>query len=171
MTLPEIAANLFAPVTIILMLLGVVVALIPVMPGSLVVWLIALAAAAIDSFQRISPAAMIVMTVVMIVSQLSDFWLPLLGVQTGGLSCASSLGALVGGLAGTFLIPIPLLGTLIGTVAGALLIEYIRRGQATPAIAAGKQAARLFVIGYALRLVSSVIIVITYIVSLASVTF
>ena len=129
------------------------------------------AAAAIDGFQRISPPAMIAMTVVMAVSQLSDFWLPLLGVQTGGLSCASSLGALVGGLAGTFLIPIPLLGTLIGTVAGALLIEFARRGQATPAITAGKQAARLFVIGYALRLVSSVIIVIIYIASLASVSF
>lgn len=171
MTLPEIAANLFVPVTIVLMLLGVVIALIPIMPGSLVVWLIALAAAAIDGFQRISPAAMIAMTVVMVISQLSDFWLPLLGVQTGGLTCASSLGALVGGLAGTFLIPIPLLGTLIGTVAGALLIEYLRHGRATPAIAAGKQAARLFAIGYALRLISSLIIVIIYIVSLASVSF
>ena len=171
MTLPEIAANLFAPVTVVLLLLGVVVALIPVMPGSLVVWLIALAAAAIDGFQQISPTAMILMTAVMAISQLSDFWLPLLGVQTGGLSCASSIGALVGGFAGTFLIPIPILGTLIGTVAGALLTEYVRRGQATPAIAAGQKAAKMFVIGYSLRLVSSVIIVIIYIVSLASAGF
>ncbi|MCA9907574.1 MAG: DUF456 domain-containing protein, partial [Anaerolineae bacterium] len=96
------------------------------------------------------------------------FWLPLLGVQTGGMSCAASLGSLAGGIAGTFLIPIPLLGTLIGTVIGALLVEFVRRGQATPAIAAGQQAARLFVIGYALRLISSVVIVIIYIISLAS---
>lgn len=171
MTLPEIAANLFAPVTIILLVLGTVVALIPIMPGSLVVWLIALAAAIIDGFQRISPAAMIAMTVVMVVSQLSDFWLPLLGVKTGGMSCAASMGSLIGGIAGTFLIPIPLLGTLIGTVVGALLIEYARRGQATPALAAGQQAARLFVIGYSLRLISSLAIVVIYIISLASSSF
>jgi uncharacterized protein YqgC (DUF456 family) len=168
MSMPQLAADLFAPVTIILMILGTVIALIPVMPGSLVVWLIAIAAAFIDGFTRITPTAMIIITLVMLISQLSDLWLPLLGVQTGGLSCAASLGSFVGGMIGTFVIPVPLLGTLIGCVVGALVVEYLQRRQLSPAMKAGEQAAKLFAIGYAIRLISSVMIVIVYVVSLVT---
>ncbi len=168
MSLPEIAAGLFVPLTIILMLVGFLLSLIPILPGSLIVWLIALIAGLIDGFQQISIGALILMTIIMAVSQLSDLWLPLFGVKTGGLSCAAALGSLVGGLIGTFLIPIPLLGTLIGTVAGALLVEYIQRGQMEPAMRAGEQAARLFAVGYAIRIFSSLAIVIVYVVSLAA---
>jgi uncharacterized protein len=166
--MPQLAADLFVPVTLALMIVGVFIALIPVMPGSLVVWAIALAAGIIDGFTRITPATMIVMTIIMVVSQLSDFWLPLLGVQTGGLSCAASLGSFVGGIVGTFLIPIPLVGTLIGCVAGALIVEYLQRRQIAPAMRAGEQAAKLFAVGYAIRFISSVAILIVYIVSLVT---
>lgn len=162
MTLP---VDLFIPITFALMVLGVFLSLIPVLPGSLVVWVIALAAGLIDNFQRITPTAFIIMTVVMVVSQLSDFWLPLFGVKSGGLSCAASLGSIVGGIVGTFVIPVPLLGTLIGAVAGALIVDYIQRRNVDTAISAGKEAARLFAVGYAVRFISSVLILIVFIIS------
>ena len=166
--MPQLAADLFVPVSLILMILGIFIALIPIMPGSLVVWAIALVAGIIDGFTRITPTAMIVMTAIMLISQLSDLWLPLIGVQTGGLSCAASLGSFVGGIVGTILIPIPLLGTLIGCVAGALIVDYLQRQQFGSAINAGRQAANLFAIGYAIRFISSLGILVVYIVSLVT---
>jgi hypothetical protein len=168
MPLQDIIANLFAPISIILMIIAVVIAAIPVMPGSLIPWLVALAAGIANGFQAITPAAMIVMTVIMIVSQLSDFWLPLLGVQGGGMSCLASIGAFAGGMAGTFLIPIPIVGTLIGTVAGALIADYVQRRRLESAVTAGKEAARLFVIGYVIRIGSSVLVAVVFFISLAA---
>jgi uncharacterized protein YqgC (DUF456 family) len=158
--------DLFIPASVILMLIGVFLSLIPVLPGSLVVWGIALAAAYIDNFQRVTPVAIGIMTVIMVISQLSDFWLPLFGVRSGGLTCAASLGSIAGGIVGTLVIPIPLLGTLVGTIVGALIVDYIQRQQVETAVAAGTEAARLFAIGYAVRFVSSVLIFIVFIIAL-----
>ena len=38
----------------------------------------------------------------------------------------SIIGAMIGGLVGTFAIPMPLVGTLIGIVGGALIFESLR---------------------------------------------
>jgi hypothetical protein len=166
--MPELAASLFVPVTVIAMIIGVFLSLVPVLPGSLIVWAIALVAGLIDGWTRISPTAMIIMSIIMVVSQLSDFWLPLLGVQTGGMGCLTSVGSFVGGIVGTIFIPIPIVGTLIGVVAGALLVEYLQRQQVDPAVQAGKQAAKLFAIGYAIRFISSLAIFFVYIFTLAT---
>jgi hypothetical protein len=165
MTLP---VDLFVPVTLVLMIIGVFLSLVPILPGSLVVWGIALAAALLDNFQRISPAAFVVMTIIMVISQLSDFWLPLFGVRSGGLSCAASIGSIVGGMVGTFIIPVPLLGTLIGAIVGALAVDYLQRQNVDTAVTAGKEAARLFAIGYAVRFISSLMIFIVFIISLVT---
>jgi hypothetical protein len=166
--MPELAASLFVPVTVIAMFIGVFLSLVPVLPGSLIVWAIALVAGLIDGWTRITPASMIVMSIIMVVSQLSDFWLPLLGVQTGGMGCLTSIGSFLGGIVGTIFIPIPIVGTLIGVVAGALLVEYLQRQQVDPAVRAGKQAAKLFAIGYAIRFVSSLAIFLVFIFTLAT---
>jgi hypothetical protein len=155
----EIASYLYVPVTIILLIIALILAAIPVMPGSVLPWLVALAAAVIDGFGQITTHALIVMTIVMVISQLSDFWLPLLGIQTGGMSCLGAVGAFAGGLIGTFAIPIPLVGTLAGSVLGALVVDYLHQRQVGAAIEAGKQAAKLFVVGYAVRIVSSILVV------------
>jgi hypothetical protein len=104
MTLP---VDLFIPVTLVLMIAGVFLSLVPILPGSLVVWGIALVAGLIDNFQRITPTAFVVMTIIMVIGQLSDFWLPLFGIQSGGLSCTASIGSMSGGMVGTFIIPVP----------------------------------------------------------------
>jgi hypothetical protein len=163
MTLP---VDLFVPVTLVLMIIGMFLSLVPIMPGSLVVWGIAFAAAALDSFQRITPVAFGIMTIIMVISQLSDFWLPLFGVRSGGLSCAASIGSIIGGMIGTFVIPVPLLGTLIGCVVGAWAVDYWQRRQMDAAMVAGKEAARLFAVGYAIRFISSLLIFIVFIISI-----
>lgn len=152
----------------ILLLIAFVLSFIPIMPGTMLVWGVAIVTALLDGFTRITPLAAIVFTIIMIIGVTSDLWLPILGVKTSGLTCLGAVGSLVGGLVGTFLIPLPILGTLIGTVAGALIIEFIGFREARKALRAGQVALKLFIVGYILEIVTSAAIVIIVLVSIGA---
>lgn len=164
----DIAQSTLIPLSIIAMVVGVILAFIPVLPGALIVWAIGIVSAYLNQFDQITPAAAVIMTGIMIFSITSDFWLPVLGVKTSGLSCLAAVGSFFGGLLGTFLIPIPIIGTLIGTVLGALLIEYVALRERTRALRAGQAALKLFVIGYILELVTVFAIFGVFLVSIAT---
>lgn len=164
----DLAQTALVPLSIAAMVIGVILAFIPVLPGALIVWAIGVVSAYLDQFDRITPAAAIAMTVIMVISLSSDFWLPMLGVKTSGLTCLSAIGSFVGGLLGTFFIPIPIVGTLIGTVLGALIIEYVAIREKARALRAGQTALRLFIVGYILELVSVFAIFGVFIVSIAT---
>ncbi len=164
----DIAQSALITVSFIAMVIGVLLAFVPILPGTLIVWAIAIVTAFANQFDRVTLAAAIIMTALMILSVSSDLWLPLLGVKTSGLSCLAAVGSLVGGLVGTFVIPFPIVGTLIGTVLGALAIEYVALRQKARALRAGQAALKLFIVGYILELVTSLAIFGVYIVSLAT---
>jgi hypothetical protein len=164
----EIAQSALIPISVIAMVIGVLLAFIPVLPGALIVWAIGIVSAWANHFERITPAAAIVMTILMLTSMSSDFWLPLLGVKTSGLSCLAAIGSIIGGLIGTFIIPIPIIGTLIGTVLGALIIEYVALREKGRALRAGRVALKLFIIGYILELVMTFTIFAVFIVTIIS---
>lgn len=152
----------------ILMVAALVVSLIPILPGTVIVWLAAMAFGLVNQWMRFTPAAGIIVTAIMIFSVSSDFWLPALGVKTGGLTCLGAIGSLVGGLIGTFLIPLPICGTLIGAVLGALIVEMIHFRNMQKALQAGQSAATMFVLGYIVETASSVAVFVVYLASLAS---
>jgi uncharacterized protein len=152
----------------ILMIGALVLSFIPILPGTVIVWLAAMAFGIVNQWTRFTPAAGVIATAIMIFSVSSDFWLPALGVKTGGLTCLGAIGSLIGGLVGTFLIPLPICGTLIGAVVGALLAELIHFRQLGKAVQAGQSAAKLFVVGYIVETVSSIAVFVVYVVSLAT---
>lgn len=164
----ELAQSALITISVIVMVIGVLLAFIPVLPGALIVWAIGIVSAWANQFERITPAAAIAMTILMLISMTSDFWLPMLGVKTSGLSCLSAIGSIIGGLIGTFVIPIPIVGTLIGTVLGALIIEYAVLREKAKALRAGQAALKLFIIGYILELVMTFAIFAVFIVSIAT---
>ena len=164
----EITQAALVTISLIAMVIGVILAFIPVLPGALIVWAIGIVSAWANHFDRITPAAAIVMTLIMLVSLTSDFWLPLLGVKTSGLSCLAAIGSIIGGLVGTLIIPIPIVGTLVGTVLGALIIEYAVLREKTRALRAGQAALRLFIIGYILELVMTFAIFGVFVLSIAT---
>lgn len=164
----EIAESALVTISVIVMVLGVILAFVPILPGALIVWAIGIVSAWLTQFERVTPIAAIVMTILMVISMSSDYWLPMLGVKTSGLSCLSAIGSIIGGLIGTFVIPIPIVGTLIGTVLGALILEYVVLREKTRALRAGQVALKLFVIGYILELVMVFAIVAVFLVSIAS---
>jgi uncharacterized protein YqgC (DUF456 family) len=97
-----------------------------VLPGPALVWAIALVYAATTQFADVSGVAIAWMTLLMVIGSTADWWTKLLGLNSGGsLSCGSFAVSTIGAIAGTFLIPIPVIGTLLGAAAGvAALVFY-----------------------------------------------
>jgi uncharacterized protein YqgC (DUF456 family) len=161
----DIAESILNVTALVLMLISLAISFVPFVPGTILVWGIGLAHAILTGFEPVTVLAVAVMTLLMIAGSTSDIWMQFFGVRTGGGSCLSAAGSIVGGIAGTFLIPIPILGTVIGTVAGAALTEFIRRGQLDIALEAGSTAFRLYVWGVVVEFTASLAIVIVFIVS------
>ncbi len=164
----DITQPLQLAVATIGMVAALILSFIPVLPGPVLVWAVAIIFGISEGFHRITPVAGIVMTLIMIAAVGSDLWLPLLGVKTGGVTCLGAVGSFIGGAIGTFLIPIPLLGTLIGCVIGALLFELMRYRELRKALQAGQSAAKMFILGYVLEVAASVGIFIVYLISVAT---
>ncbi|MDX2160800.1 MAG: DUF456 domain-containing protein [bacterium] len=143
---------------------------IPVIPGPLLAWLVALAYAWATNFQHVSVLAVALITLVMLAATLSDFWLPLFGVKTSGGSCGVIAGTIIGGIVGSFAIPIPVVGTLIGSVIGAVGVELIAARDAANSPdqtrAAADFAVRNFVYGIAVKLAANFIILVLFLGSL-----
>ncbi len=154
--------------SLIVMILGIVASFIPVVPGTVLVWAIATIFAVLDGFAHITVPAVIVMTLIMLISITHDIWLPLIGIQSSGLSCLGAVGLTIGGLIGTFAIPVPLVGSLLGAVAGALLVEFIKMRQLRGAIKAETVAAKLFFIGYLIEVGSAIAVFGVYLYSIYS---
>lgn len=140
--------TLLLSLTIVLMAGVLLITLIPVVPGPAIMWSIAIIAGALTDFTRLPIALAVVMTVLMVIASIKDFWLPILGMRASGASCLSGIGALLGSFVGTFAIPIPICGTLIGAVGGALAFEFLHAADARKAIQAGGEAAKWYFIGF-----------------------
>jgi uncharacterized protein YqgC (DUF456 family) len=152
----------------ILMIGALILSFVPILPGPVLVWAVSTLFAVLDGFARMSATAVLVSTAIMIAGATSDFWLPAFGVRTGGLTCLSAVGAFVGGIVATPLIPVPIFGTLIGMVLGAALVELVRLKQIGRAVAAGRVALKLYVASYLVELAASIAIFVVFIVSVQS---
>lgn len=126
---------------------GLFLSVLPFLPGPLMLWGISLVYAILTNFQNVTVLSMIVITILMIVATSKDIWMPIIGMKTYGVSCSSALGMSVGGLVGTFVIPIPILGTLLGAIAGAVLMELLNAGEMSRALRAGGVAFKAFILG------------------------
>lgn len=164
----EFAQSVLLIVALVVMVIGLGISFMPIVPGPILLWMIAGVFAWLNGFDRITVLAVIVMSLLMLTSATKDIWLSLLGVKTDGLSCLGAFGSFIGGLLGTFFIPIPIVGTLIGAVAGALLVEFVHIGDLAQALRAGRFAAKMFFIAYLVEIALSIAIFATFIVSLVS---
>lgn len=125
-SLPAILAYL-------LILIGLIGAVVPVLPGPLLIWLGALVWAWADGFTRVGWPTVIFLLVLAIASWASDYALNMAMSRRAGASWKSIAGAIVGGILGglflTGLIPIPIVGTMAGAAIGAMLgaffVEYL----------------------------------------------
>ena len=107
-------------------LVGVVGTVVPILPGMLLVWFTVLVYAWRTGFEAVGWPSLIFITIIALVTGLSNVWLPLLGAQKTGAAKRALFLGVVGAVVGTFIIPIPILGTVIGYAIGVFLGEFIK---------------------------------------------
>lgn len=108
-------------------LVGIVGVILPILPGTLLIWLTVFFFYVVEralGFAAIDPITFAALTVIALVTGTSEFWMPLLGARRTGSSRRSMLTGMIGGVLGTFVLPIPLVGTIVGYALGVLLGEY-----------------------------------------------
>lgn len=133
-----ILQSIFFGTAVVFLLVGLVGVLVPLLPGSLLLWLTVAVYAVVErfnGFEAIDWITFAVITIIALVTGSSDLWLPLLGAKVTGSSPRSLVYGVVGGIIGTFIIP--LLGSIIGYVVGILIGEYRRLGDWDKALRAG----------------------------------
>lgn len=122
---------------ILAFVVGLFGTILPIIPGLIITWLAALYyAAVIVGFDTFSPWVFVLITLISLAAGTSNIWLSALGAKTTGASWRTLVIGFIGAIAGTFLLPIPLVGTIIGYAAGLVLAEYARLRELRPAMKA-----------------------------------
>ncbi len=112
-----------------LIVLGLAGTVLPVLPGTLLVWAGIVLGAWIDDFARVSVTTVVVVSVLGVVAWGLD-----LGAQKAGASKQALLGAAVGTVVGLFM---GLVGVLFMPLVGAAVGEYMARKDQARAVKVG----------------------------------
>lgn len=127
--------------------IGVLGAVLPMVPGPVLIWLGALLWAWVDRFQRIGWPTLTILTLLMIAASGAELWMSALGARRGGASWLALLAGMALGVAGFVLFSLP--GAIIGVLLGILAVEAWRTGGLRPALRSGGG----FLLGYLLSAV------------------
>ena len=138
-------SNLFFVLSYLLIFLGIVGALVPLLPGPPLIWLGALVWAWADGFVRIGWPTLLVLAVLTVIAWGADLALSFLGSKRSGAGWRSIGVSILGGLVGAILLSsVPVVGTFIGAVIGSIsalwFMEY-RRAQVAPPEGSGLDTA------------------------------
>jgi uncharacterized protein len=133
-------ADVWSGVALLMIVLGVAGAVIPVLPGPLLIWAGALLWAWADGFTRIGWGTLIVLALLALVAWGADLFLTTVMSRRAGASWRAILGSIAGGLVGAMLLTwVPVLGTVLGAILGAMAgmwaVEYWLKGSVKAATA------------------------------------
>ncbi len=141
-------ALLFAG-AIVLVVLGLAGILLPMLPGTPLVfaglWLLAW----LDDFSRVSVATVVVLAAMALLAWLVDYIAAALGVRRSGASGLAVLGAAIGALLG---LAAGLVGVVVGPIAGAVIGEWLARRNHVQAARAGLAAGLGFLLAVAAKI-------------------
>ena len=160
------AESVLAVIAVILMIIAIIASFLPVVPGPVLVWAVGMVFGALTNFTRVPILAAIIITGLMLVGSTTGWWMQAIGMKSQGGSCLGIIGALLGGLVGTFALPIPFLGTLVGMVLGTLIFEYARFGEVRKAVQSGGAAVQGYLLSIIVEVGISLLILIIFTVSL-----
>jgi uncharacterized protein YqgC (DUF456 family) len=144
MTMAEAALILIA---MALMFGSLIMIIVPVVPVAALEWAIGIVFAALTGFHRVTPAAALAMTGLMILGSTSGLWMPFLGLRGKEMSCLGLVGFFVGCIFGTVFIPIPLIGSVIGGIAAVFIIQLVQSRNARQALQSSGTALKLVFYG------------------------
>lgn len=117
-----------------LILAGLAGTVLPVLPGTLLVWGGVVLGAWIDDFTRVGVTTLVVVTVLAVLAWGLDYVAGLMGAKKAGASKLALLGAAAGTVVGLFM---GLVGVLFMPLVGAAAGEYLARKDQTRAVKVG----------------------------------
>ena len=120
--------------SVALIVAGLAGTVLPVLPGTLLVWAGIVLGAWIDDFQRVGTTTLVVVTVIAVLAWALDYVAGLLGARKAGASRQALVGAAIGTVAGLFM---GVVGVLFMPLVGAALGEYLARKDQTRAVRVG----------------------------------
>jgi len=121
----------------VLVAVGMIGSLVPILPGTVLVFVGMILAAWADGFTRVGLPTLLLLAVITVVVYLIDFVAGVYGVERAGASRWAVLGAAVGTFVGLFF---GLPGLLLGPFLGAVVGEFLVRRQIVGAGRAGAAA-------------------------------
>lgn len=139
--------TLLTVMTIVAMIAGLFMILIPGAPITLMECAIALLYAYSTDFVYVGVPAAILISIIGIIGATAGLWMPFVGMQGKPLSCMSMIGFFVGMAAGSILIPIPIVGSMIGGMIGVVIVEFVNDSQLDDAVRTGGSAMKLIIYG------------------------
>jgi uncharacterized protein YqgC (DUF456 family) len=119
-----LAQSIGISLAIVFILIGIIGAFVPVLPGSLLVWFTILIYAIVEGWDAITPLIFIIITIIAAITGSANIWLSLLGAKTGGASGQSLVLGIIGSLIG--LVVFSLIGSIVGYALGIILGEYLK---------------------------------------------
>ena len=111
-------------VTSLIFLIGLAASLLPVVPGSLIVWSGVITHKLWMGDDSVAWNIVIITGVITLIGQLADLVMGVWGARKFGASWKGAVGALVGAFVG-FFIPPPLFWLIVGPVIGAIIGELL----------------------------------------------
>ena len=115
-------------------MLGLAGTVLPVLPGTLLVWGGIVLGAWIDNFSRVGTTTVLVISALAILAWGLDYVAGLMGARKAGASKQALLGAALGTVAGLFM---GLVGVLFMPLFGAAVGEYLARRDHSRAVKVG----------------------------------
>ncbi len=114
----------FSPVSVagyVLIVLGLIGAVVPLLPGPLLIWIGAFVWAWGDGFVHVGWPTLIALLLLALFAWASDFLLTMLVGRKAGASWRAIFGAIVGGIVGGILLSgfVPIIGSLVGAILGS----------------------------------------------------
>ena len=134
---------------VLLVLIGVLGALVPVLPGAVLVFAGLLLASWADGFARVGPATLAILALLTVAVYVVEFLAGAYGVEKAGASRRAVLGAVLGTIVGLFF---GLAGLVLGPFVGAVLGELTLRPRLVEAGKAGAGAWLGIVLGAAAKM-------------------
>lgn len=122
-------------VALIFFTVGLLGAVLPVLPGTALVWAGIVIHRLWLGDLSVSWTFILVGLVVVIISQLSDLLFTWWGARRFGASWKGGAGAVIGAIVGTIFFSLP--GMFLGPIIGAVVAEYLSHGQERAAVKAG----------------------------------
>ena len=144
---------------VLLVLIGILGAFLPVIPGIPLVFAGLLMGAWLDDFSRVTTTAMIVIGLLALAGFLVDFVASIVTVKSVRASRQAVIGTLLGGLIG-MLGGVP--GLILGTVIGAVVGEIMARQSLGQATKVGVAAGLGFILAVALKLAIALVMIATF---------